>query len=117
MFAGGGTRGGVRNAPGAVPDKVNAGVPTGLATTPGNTQVALNWNDVTSDDLDLTAPYQYRSGTVNPPGGTPVNRASSDATVTGLTNGTTYYFQVRSKDDAGNFSNWSSAVSGVPAAP
>ena len=75
-----------------------AAAPSGLAAVAGNTQVTLSWDDPSNSDI---AGYQYRRGT----GDTVtwddwVTISNSDAdttshTVTGLTNGTEYSFQIR----------------------
>ena len=96
--------------------------PTNLVATPGNAQVALNWDDNTEPDLN--GYNVYRSTT---PGGpyTKVNGALvavSDYADTGLTNGTTYYYVVRAENtsalESGN-SNEASAtpIDAPPAAP
>ena len=48
---------------------------------------------------------------------TPVATAGAPVTITGLDNGTSYDFAVRSLDDLANASAWSTAVSAMPRAP
>ncbi len=70
--------------------------PTGLTTTPGNTQVFLSWT-APSKDGGATVDYYivYQNGTdVQHPTGTSV-------TVTGLTNGQTYGFTVAAHNSVG----------------
>ena len=90
------------------------GVPTGLAATAGNKEVALTWSAVTADPVVTTYDVEYTSGA-----GTTWNLAVRSAsttasyTVTGLTNGTTYTFRVRSVNNDGT-STPSTTVSAIP---
>ncbi len=80
------------------------GQPTGLAATPGNSQVSLSWTAPTdtggSAITDYTIQYSVDAGTnwiaVND--GT---NTDTTTTVTGLTNGVTYQFQVFATNTAG----------------
>ena len=80
------------------------GAPTGLTATPGNSQVALSWGAPASGGAAISG-YRIFEGTR--PGGedrTPVNGSlvtTTSYTVTGLTNGTTYYFRVIAVTAAG----------------
>ena len=90
----------VRAVPVTVP-----GAPTGLAAVPGNGQVTLSWAAPASDGGSPVTGYIIYKGT-SPGGetGTPVNGSPVTATshtVTGLTNGTTYYFKVVAINAAG----------------
>jgi predicted phage tail protein len=81
------------------------GAPTGLAAVPGNGQVTLSWAAPASDGGSPVTGYIIYQGT-SPGGetGTPVNGSPVTATshtVTGLTNGTTYYFKVVAINAAG----------------
>jgi hypothetical protein len=73
------------------------GAPTGLAATAGDSQVTLSWNPPPASSLPVTG-YDIYQGTS--PGGessTPVHTAPAPGTsytVTGLTDGTPYYFTV-----------------------
>ena len=80
------------------------GAPTGLTATPGDSQVTLSWAAPTSGGAAING-YLIFEGTS--PGGenrNPVNGSLVNATsytVTGLTNGTTYYFRVIAVNAAG----------------
>jgi titin len=82
-------------------------MPTGLAGAPRNGAVVLGWTKPTSDGGLPIADYvvQYRPNV----GGSQWTTFPDDtstrtsATVTGLTNGVTYYVRVRAKNVAGNF--------------
>lgn len=83
--------------------------------TAGSTQVALDWNDVAgAADYDVCVNTSAVSGLCT----SPINVATSNATVTGLGNFTTYYFTVRANNAAGTspLSNELSATPG-PAGP
>lgn len=90
-------------------------VPENPTVTPGDGLIQLGWDAVSAEDL---AGYQWAIGLST---GTyaQIRDVSSDTlgvTIPGLTNGTTYYFAVRSKDTSGNVSDWSVEVSGAPVA-
>lgn len=74
-----------------------------LSATAGAAQVALDWADAT-DNVAVTG-YDVEYGT-STSYGTAVTSATSSNTITGLTNGTMYYFRVRAYDAAGNKSSW-----------
>ena len=99
---------GVGEGPGAETKAVPVTVPdapTGLAAVPGNGQVTLSWAAPASDGGSPVTGYIIYQGT-SPGGetGTPVNGppvTATSYTVTGLTNGTTYYFKVVAVNAAG----------------
>ena len=74
--------------------------PTGLTATAGDEQVTLTWTaPVTTDDITK---YQYRQSTdagANWGAWTDASGLATSHTVTGLTNGTTYTFQLRAVYD------------------
>ena len=95
--------------------------PTGLTVTPGNGSVTLRWAAPTNDGGFAITGYDVYEGTTT--GGettTPVNGTTAitgtSYTVTGLANGTTYYFTVEAINSVGN-SVASSEASATPAEP
>ena len=94
------------------------GVPQNLTAIAGNGQVTLRWNK--NLDLDFLR-YRIYSGTSPNPtarvDSTTGGVIDTTATITGLTNGTTYYFRVTAVDSAGNESGYSNEVSATPASP
>ena len=98
------------------------GAPTISAVEPGNQRVTVNWADADDGGGNITR-YQVR--VTNAAGGQigDLRNASATAnrlTVTGLRNGTTYWFQVRATNNLGNgpFSAESPGTPGaLPSAP
>jgi Ca2+-binding RTX toxin-like protein len=98
------------------------GAPTISAVEPGHQRVTVNWADADDGGGDITR-YQVR--VTNAAGGQigDLRNASATAnrlTVTGLRNGTTYWFQVRATNNLGNgpFSAESPGTpGGLPSAP
>ncbi len=103
-----------------------AGAPTGLSATLGNTTVALAWSAPSTNGGSAVTSYNVYEGTSS--GGesaAPVTAANltgcssgagtSFCTVTGLTDGTTYYFNVRAVNALGISvaSNGASAMPGT----
>lgn len=89
-------------------------VPTGVSATGGHTTVQVSWTAVSAADLAGYRVYRgpsasgpWTEATTNPVGGTTFQ-------VTGLTNGTTYWFAVSSEDVSGNESARSTAASATP---
>jgi hypothetical protein len=96
--------------------------PTGLAVTPGNTQVTLAWNaptvSIQTPITDYTVQYSANSGS----SWTTFTRSASTsttATVTGLTNGQAYVLRVAAVNGIGTgaYSTASSAVTPVAFSP
>lgn len=87
-----------------------------LSATAGNAQAALNWTAATGILANITS-YQTGISTVSGGPYTYVDRGNVlTYTYTGLTNGTTYYFKVRSYA-AGLLLSESAQVSATPVAP
>ena len=95
------------------------GTPAGLTATPGDSQVTLSWAAPASDGGAPISGYEVYQGTSPggetsaPVGGSPVTATST--TVTGLANGTTYYFTVAAVNGVGQ-GPASAEVSATPAA-
>jgi fibronectin type 3 domain-containing protein len=95
------------------------GAPAGLTATPGDSQVTLSWAAPASDGGAPISDYDVYQGTSPggetgaPVGGSPVTTTST--TVTGLVNGTTYYFNVAAVNRVGQ-GPASAEVSATPAA-
>jgi hypothetical protein len=94
--------------------------PTSLVATPGDTQVSLTFVAPASDGGAAITDYKAEYRTTTGPGSwTPFSDATSTAlaiTVTGLTNGTSYDFQVRAVNSVGDGA-WSATATATPAAP
>ncbi len=92
------------------------GAPTGLNSTPGNSQVVLNWTAPASNGGWPISSYNIYEGT-SPGGETLLQSTGTTATTftsTGLTNGTTYYFRITAVTLAGE-GPFSNEVSATPA--
>lgn len=84
--------------------------PADVAATASDEQVTLNWSSV----LDATSYKVYQGTSQGIYDAAPVATVTdTTATVTGLTNGTTYYFTVRSSNEHGD-SSASNEVSAKP---
>src|ERR1700761_3749547 len=103
------------------------GAPTDLAATAGNAQVSLTWSAPSSDGGAKITGYEVYEGTSASFTDTKAadSATGTSDTLTGLTNGTTYYFRVTAvnKVDEGDPSGTASATPraagtdpGVPAA-
>ena len=90
-----------------------------LSAAPGETQVALTWDDPANNTITK---YQYRRKTGAGDYGNWTDIGGSDAstdsyTVTGLTSGTAYTFAVRAKNVGGNGAAATVTTATLPAAP
>ena len=99
------------------PDTTAPATPTGLDVTAGNAEATVTWNAVSNNDLANYIVYQssQQDGPWTPSLGSPTNRTTLK--VTGLTNGSTYWFTVTARDTTGNESLKTSALKAIPTAP
>ena len=90
--------------------------PTGLTATAGNTQVRLSWTAPASDGGSPVSGYKVYIATAPGAQGSTVigTGKGTSGTVTGLVNGTVYYFTVTAVNAAGNESPFSTGVSSEP---
>jgi hypothetical protein len=97
----------------ATPQLTPPGAPTNLAATAGPAQVSLSWSAV----ADATSYNLYRATASGAEGGTPylTGLTTTSFTDPGLTNGTTYYYQVSAVNDGGEGAT-SAEVSATPQA-
>lgn len=99
----------VSATPAVAADTTPPPAPTGVSAVAGNASATVTWSAVTAADLDG---YRvYRGTSAAGPWTDPVSvaKTSSNAVVTGLANGTTYYFAVTSFDLSDNESAKSAA--------
>jgi len=86
-------------------DKQPPSIPSGLTATVNGDNVRLDWQD--STDNTRVDGYYVRYGTTSSLTGEGTFVTESEADFNGLAEGT-WYYQIRAKDIAGNFSSWSS---------
>lgn len=96
------------------PDTTPPPAPQGLTAMPGDRQVELRWSAVPAEDLAGYVVYYSSAGG----GWTAAARVDgTTAVVSGLSNGTQYWFAVSSVDTTGNESGWSAQRPATPVAP
>jgi len=89
--------------------------PIGLTATPGDTKVHLSWTAPGSDGGSVISYKVYLASRPGMEESAAIGTSTStDATVTGLTNGTTYYFMVAAVNAAGDESPLSAEVAAEP---
>ena len=91
--------------------------PRNLSATPGDAEVTLRWDAPSSDGGSAIERYEYR---VDGSGmWTPVEGEAREETVTGLTNGQSYDFEVRAVNMQGEgaVATETATLSGKPSAP
>jgi hypothetical protein len=104
------------------PNPVAPSVPTSLTAVGGVTQATLEWTAPTqsggADVTDYVVEYSSNSGSTWTVFADGVS-TNTTATVTGLTNGTTYQFRVKAVSSGGTSeaSSTATAIVGVPSAP
>ncbi len=113
-IAAGDTAAGASAIPATVP-----GAPAELTATAGNAQVSLSWAAPASDGGSPVISYKVYIATGSGAQGSAVIGTSrgTGGTVTGLVNGTVYYFTVTAVNAAGNESPFSTGVSAEPTWP
>ena len=93
------------------------GAPTGLTATPGNAQVSLSWTAPSSTGgsplTNYLVDYQLTSTSTWTQFGLPTS-TSTTATVTGLTNGSAYNFEVYAVNAIGTSASSSNIVTATP---
>lgn len=100
----------------ATPTVILPTKPTDLTLTPGDTSITLDWTAV---DGATTYNIYYATSSPVTKSSTKISVASTSYTVTGLTNGVTYYFAVSAVNSAGEsaLSDQEDMAPGVPARP
>jgi RHS repeat-associated protein len=96
------------------PGATAPGVPRGVWATAGNAQATLSWSPPTTNGGAAITSYKvtpYVAGTPQ----TPSTFSASPATVTGLTNGTTYTFTVAATNSVGTGAASAQSLAVLPA--
>jgi hypothetical protein len=87
-----------------------------LTAKAGDSQVSLKWDAPASDGGSPVTSYEVYDGITSdfPSKGAVIKTSRTSVTVSGLTNGTTYYFRVAALNAAGKMSGSSSEASARP---
>lgn len=88
--------------------------PEAPTCVPSSGQLVVSWVAPDNGGSAITTYRLQRAASASGPWGNNVDTAATSATVTGLTNGTTYYFQVRATNTVGS-SSYSPVSSCAPA--
>jgi hypothetical protein len=102
----------VSATPTVAPDTISPDAPVNLVAQPGDALVRLLWSANIEPDLNSYTVYWG-----NQPGvysGVATNIVATSYQVNGLANGVRYYFSLRARDNAGNFSGLAIERSAVP---
>jgi FG-GAP repeat protein/fibronectin type III domain protein len=92
------------------PDIINPSVPEGLTQTVSGSSATLDWNDSTDSDSGVKEYTVEYADNITFTGTTSHITISSQWDINGLSEGT-WYWRVKSIDNAGNTSDWSAADS------
>jgi methionine-rich copper-binding protein CopC len=102
--------------PTPTPDTTAPTTPSGFKATAGNAKVKLEWTANSETDLGGYTVRWGSSATVQN-ATIAIDKTANQHELTGLTNGTTYFFKLEAKDTAGNTSSSTAVVSATPIAP
>jgi len=95
-------------------DHLSPSAPSVLNVSAGDKQVTISWHPVTEEDFGVYRIYYGASPEPTSIADSTSSILDTTVTVTGLTNGTAYYFRVTAADTFGNESDFSNEVSATP---
>ena len=87
-------------------DKTAPGAPAQFTVSTGRDSVFINWEDVSDGKGSGVKSFQFRYGKSSELSGEGLSCSASEIRLADLTGGT-WYYQVRTRDKAGNSSGWS----------